>query len=169
MKNSIITLLIVASIIAGGVYMWKKNLAQVMDTVDVVTPEPTVREMCYIWNTEAGDKATLRMSITDGTKVKGRFDFLPAETDENTGPFEGIAGPLDQKTMARTADLWWTATAEGMTTKQELKVMFGDGTASAGFGEMKDRGDGVYVYANPAKITYTPTLSQTDCGDPVAQ
>lgn len=140
---------------------------------DIVSNQPATeeviepREICYIWNTEAGDSATLRMTFSGvgGKDVQGRFDFTPAEKDKKTGPIEGTAGPLDQQMMARTAKLWWTASAEGMTNQEELYVIFGEGVASPGFGEMKDRGDGVYVYANPENISYDLNLSQTDCGD----
>ncbi len=125
------------------------------------------REICYIWNTEAGDSATLRMKFSGvgGSNVQGQFDFVPAEKDKKTGPIQGIAGPLDQQMMARTAKLMWTASGEGVTNQEELYVIFGEGMASPGFGEMKDRGDGVYVYADPEKISYDLNLQQTDCGD----
>lgn len=123
------------------------------------------RYLCYIWNTEAGDSASLRMAITPDQQVSGSFAWEPAEKDSKRGEFEGVAGALDQKSMSRTADLWWRTSAEGMTATEQLFVKFGDGSAVAGFGEMKDRGDGTYVYANPSAIFYGPTLSQTDCGD----
>ncbi|MDQ5961655.1 MAG: hypothetical protein QG669_47 [Patescibacteria group bacterium] len=133
--------------------------------VDDSNIEP--REICYIWNTEAGDSATLRMKFSGvgGSNVQGQFDFVPAEKDKKTGPIQGIAGPLDQQMMARTAKVMWTASGEGVTNQEELYVIFGEGMASPGFGEMKDRGDGVYVYADPEKISYDLNLQQTDCGD----
>lgn len=142
------------------------------DSPVVTTPNDTnsdTREICYIWNTEAGDSATLRMAFSGvgGTNVTGRFDFVPAEKDKKVGTIEGTAGAVDPKTMARKAKLWWTASAEGMTNKEELYVIFGEGMATPGFGEMKDRGDGVYVYVNPAAVSYSLNLQQTDCGDPV--
>ena len=125
------------------------------------------REICYVWNTEAGDSATLRMEFSGvgGVDVQGRFDFVPAEKDKKTGTIVGTAGPLDQQMMARTAKLMWTASGEGVTNQEELYVIFGEGMASPGFGEMKDRGDGVYVYADPENISYDLNLQQTDCGD----
>jgi hypothetical protein len=136
----------------------------------VQTPVGETRELCYIWNTEAGDSATLRMAIVDGTKITGSLNIIPAEKDKKTGHIVGTAGPVDPKMMARTADLIWTASAEGMTNKEELKVIFGEGMATPGFGEMKLReSDGVYVYADPTKISYTLPLQQTDCGDPAVK
>ena len=129
-------------------------------------PLPEMRELCYIWNTEALDKATLRMQITNGTEVAGNFAFLPFEKDKRTGSIEGTAGPVDRVAMARTAKLWWTVSGEGVTNKEELFVNFGEGTAYVGFGEMKDRGDGVYVYSDPSNISFDPPMNQTNCDDP---
>ena len=67
--------------------------------------------------------------------------------------------------ISRRINAIWETKAEGMTVNEELKIIFGEGTANIGFGEMKDRGDGVYVYANPDKLSYEPNLSDTDCGD----
>lgn len=129
-----------------------------------LSPEVNARQLCYIWNTEAGDKAMLSMDIR-GDKVIGEFNWLPSQKDKKTGIFKGTVSPLDQKMMARTANVFWDTKAEGMTATEELKIIFGEGTASPGFGEMRDRGDGVYVYANPESLDYSLNLSQTDCGD----
>jgi hypothetical protein len=163
----------VAVVLGMMVYVVMKDKPQVADisTNENVSEEIEPREICYIWNTEAGDSATLRMEFsgTGGSNVQGRFDFVPAEKDRKTGTIVGTAGPLDQQMMARTAKLWWTASGEGVTNQEELFVIFGEGIASPGFGEMKDRGDGVYVYANPENISYDLNLSQTDCGDPAVR
>ena len=154
-----IFVVVVLGVVVYAIVRYRKEVAV------AVPVDSQTRYLCYSWNTKAGDKALLRMGITGGTQITGSFDFLPAEKDKKTGPIEGTAGPVDQKAMARTADLWWTASAEGMTTKEQLKIVFGEGSAQAGFGEMKNRGDGVYVYAHPDALSYTPTLSQTDCGN----
>jgi len=67
--------------------------------------------------------------------------------------------------MGRVADVWWNTQAEGMTTKEELILEFGEGSAVAGFGEMVDRGDGVYVYKDKNKLSYGSTLVQVSCED----
>ncbi len=128
-------------------------------------PNLEARQLCYIWNTEAGDKAQLSMDIRGGTDVIGELNWLPAEKDKKTGTFAGTAGAVDPYSMSRTFHGFWNTSAEGMTTKEELIIKFGEGTANVGFGEMKDRGDGVYVYAHPESLSYEPNLSQTDCGD----
>ncbi len=129
-----------------------------------LSPEVNAKQLCYQWNTPAGDKALLSMDIR-GENVIGEFNWLPAEKDKKTGIFTGTVTPLDQKTMSRTANVFWDTNGEGMKVTEELKIIFGEGMANVGFGEMKDRGDGVYVYANPDKLSYEPSLSQTDCGD----
>jgi hypothetical protein len=146
------------------------------DDVVTQTPPPTegnatftnpnidARQLCYIWNTEAGDKAQLSMDIR-GSEVIGELNWLPAEKDKKTGIFKGTASTVDPYSMSRTFDGFWDVSAEGMTSKEQLIIKFGDGTANVGFGEMKDRGDGVYVYAHPESLSYEPNLSQTDCGD----
>ena len=110
------------------------------------------------------DKYTLRL-LLDGEKVTGELNFLPAEKDKKVGEIEGTVGAVDPKMMARKADLWWYSFAEGMNVKEELKIIFGEGIASIGFGEMKDRGDGVYVYKDPTKISYNLELTDVACGD----
>lgn len=149
----------------------KQIEAEIPVQTEVATPSVESRELCYIWNTEAGDSATLRMTLSGegGKDVKGSFVYKPFEKDSRQGDFVGTAGPLDQQMMARTAQLMWTVSGEGMTNQEELYVIFGDGIASPGFGEMKDRGDGVYVYANPENISYDLNLQQTDCGDTAVQ
>lgn len=136
------------------------------DDGDDVTQNPNVNatQMCYIWNTEAGDKAQLSMDIR-GEDVTGEFNWLPAEKDKKTGIFKGKISAVDPKTMARTITASWNVSAEGMTATEELRIIMGEGTANPGFGEMKEVGNGVFVYADPTKIDYSLNLSQTDCGD----
>lgn len=110
------------------------------------------------------DRYTLRMLI-DGDKVTGELNFLPAEKDSKVGEIEGTVGPVDKVMMARTANLWWYAQAEGTSVKEELRIIFGEGTASIGFAEMVDRGDGVYIYKKGAKINYTLELNDVACSD----
>jgi hypothetical protein len=110
------------------------------------------------------DVAWLRMNLS-GASVTGEFRNLPAEKDKKVGTFEGTVSPVDKIMMARTADVWWDSMAEGMQVKEQLKIIFGEGTAQAGFGEMVDRGDGVYVYKDSMKITYGASMNDVDCND----
>ncbi len=110
------------------------------------------------------DRYTLRM-LLDGEKVTGELNFLPAEKDSKVGEIKGTVGAVDKMMMARTANLWWYSQGEGMSVQEELKIIFGEGTASIGFAEMVDRGDGVYVYKKGAKINYTLDLTDVACSD----
>jgi hypothetical protein len=110
------------------------------------------------------DKYTLRL-ILNGEKVTGELNLLPAEKDSKTGEIEGTVSAVDKVMMARTADLWWFSFAEGMNVKEQLKIIFGEGTASVGFGEMVDRGDGVYVYKDSKNISYSLNLTDVSCLD----
>lgn len=177
LKEIIIFILII--IIIGGVVMsisLKKthnpipanNTAINTDTnTDTTTQQPI--NLCYY----RGDKTTsgyydvawLKMN-TNGSAdntVTGEFRNLPAEKDSKVGTFEGTVGPVDQTTMSREADVWWNSEAEGMGVKEELSIKFGDGSATAGFGEMVNRGDGVYVYKDKTNLTYIKQMNQIDC------
>lgn len=110
------------------------------------------------------DKYTLRL-ILDGSTAKGELNFLPAEKDRKTGEVSGTVSAVDKTMMARTADLWWFNFAEGMSAQEQVKIIFGEGVASVGFGEMVDRGDGVYVYKDPKNIKYTLELNDVACSD----
>lgn len=132
-------------------------------------PGPTQAEtigMCYHYSKLANaglyDRALLRMEIS-GDKVTGEYRNLPAEKDSKVGTFSGTVGVMDPKISARTADVWWISMAEGMTVTEQLKIQFGEGSAVALFGAMKDRGDGTYVYADTTKLTPGFQMSQIDC------
>lgn len=153
----VIGLVVLALVVVGIAVAVKKNKP------DVAQHNPV--SMCYIWNTEAGDHADLRLDIS-GNTVTGAFNFMPAEKDSKTGSFAGSVGSMNPATSSRTADVVWNASAEGATNQEQLLIEFGEGTAAAGFGAMKQNSSGVWVYANPANISYAPTLQQVDCSDP---
>ncbi len=136
--------------------------------VPVVAPETTSIDLCFYKEvpTESGlsDKAWLWMNL-DGEQVLGEFRNLPAEKDSKVGIFQGTVGAVDPYAMARTADVWWEAKAEGTTVLEQLRIVFGEGTASVGFAEMVDRGDGVYVYKDENNITYWQDLYDVSCDD----
>lgn len=123
-------------------------------------------QLCFYKETPAPrglkDMTLLTMNL-DGTKVTGELQLLPAEKDKKVGTFEGTVTAVDKMSMTRSIDAWWDSMAEGMQVKEQLKIVFGEGTADIGYGEMVDRGDGVYVYKTGAKITYSGSLSDTAC------
>ncbi|MCC7436345.1 hypothetical protein IT402_00495 [Candidatus Nomurabacteria bacterium] len=155
MKNSKYILLAVAVVIVILAGLTK-------DKKEVVNEQEPKNEVCYIWNTEAGDSASLRMSFEENGNVSGTFNFEPYQKDAKKGAFDGVVMILEGESLP-TAQLLWQANGEGVINTEELYVKFSDGIASPGFGEMKDRGDGVYVYASPENISYPINLQQTDC------
>lgn len=131
---------------------------------DTTPSETTSEQLCYIWNTEAGDRAKLSIDIR-GDKATGTFYWLLAKNEPKTGVFIGTVTPIDSKTMKQTIGALWDAKKGTKTTKEELAIVFGKGIANVGFGTMKDRGDGVLAYTNPEKLTFEPNLQQTNCND----
>ncbi len=131
----------------------------------VVVPPHSI-SMCYRYfaqtNRGSFDQALLRMEIM-GDQVAGEYQNIPAEKDSKKGTFTGTVGAMDPMISARTADVWWDSFAEGMRVTEQLHILFGEGSASAMFGEMIDRGDGVYVYRDVSKLTPGFQMSQIDC------
>ncbi len=174
--KKILPIVVVLIFIAGISYF--ATMKKVDDTVipPVVTdtddkPADTIwpRELCFakfgsLNERGFADNYTLRM-ILNKEKVTGELNLLPGEKDTKTGEIQGTAGAVDPKMMARQADLWWYASAEGMNVQEELKIIFGEGTASVGFGEMVDRGDGVYIYKDSKNISYNLDLTDVACTD----
>ncbi len=163
----IITLII---IIIGGVISsinFKKSLPkdEVKNDVPVVENKEPIK-ICYYRSdkTDSGfyDSDWLKLNLV-GEKVTGEFQNLPAEKDSKVGTFEGIAGALEQATMSRTANVIWQSRAEGMEVQEELIIKWGDGSATAGFGEMVDKGDGTYVYKDKSNLYFIKGMSQMDC------
>ncbi|MEI7689132.1 MAG: hypothetical protein WCI91_03010 [Candidatus Nomurabacteria bacterium] len=136
------------------------------NTVPIMNEVKEPIDMCYfrLIKTDRGffDKTWIKLSILDD-KVTGEFYSIPAEKDSKIGTFEGTVGPVDKTSMSRNADVWWDSFGEGMKNKEELSIEFGDGSASAGAGDMVDRGDGVYIYKDKSKLFYNESLSQYDC------
>ncbi len=135
---------------------------------DVSTNDQQPVQLCFYNKTKTPsgfyDVSWLKMDIIDG-QVIGEFRNIPAEKDSKVGSFTGTVGPVDKIAMARTADVWWDSMAEGMQVREQLKIVFGEGTAQVAFGEMTDRGDGVYVYKDGTKITYGQAMSDVACED----
>lgn len=168
----VLALLVVLGFVAARYWKTPEELANTTifgtDKDDVSDIDAPSQDFCYIWNTEAGDSASLRLTTSDGVSVTGSFSYNPAEKDSKSGPIKGSVGEVDEEALMQVAHLVWTATGEGVTNNEELNVELGVGTAKPGFGEMKlDAAKAMYVYANPAKVSYDITLQRTDCSDPV--
>jgi hypothetical protein len=164
-KNVIIGIIIVA--IIGIIYFVTKK-----EVVAPVIMDNKPIELCFALITQPNergfhDEYTLRMLLSGegGTKVTGQLNYLPGEKDSKVGKIEGTAGPVDKIAMARTADLWWDTFGEGISAREQLRIIFGEGVASMGAGELVDRGDGVYVYKDLASLQYAFSLNDVSCLD----
>ncbi len=133
-------------------------------TLDTTLPKTTNEQLCYIWNTEAGDRAKLSIDIRE-QKATGEFYWLLAKNEPKTGIFIGTVSPVDTTSMKQVISALWDSKKGAKTQKEEIIIIFGKGIANVGFGAMKDRGDGVYAYTNPEKLSYEPNLQQTNCSD----
>lgn len=113
-------------------------------------------EMCYLYSKltpyGSADRVWLKMSILDD-KVTGEYQYFLDGKDSRVGKFDGTVGKMDPKTSRRIADVLWDAWGEGENQKTQLNIEFDEGSAVDFYGEMVDRGDGVYVYKDANKLT----------------
>lgn len=164
--KKLLPIIITVTIIVGLIYIGFTHKPTAV--VTPVATNPTPVELCFYYESKANrglyDVSWTRLNIT-GSDVTGEFRYLPAEKDRKVGMFSGIVGPVDKVAMARTLDVWWNSMAEGMETKEQLKIIFGEGTAQAEFGEMVDQGDGTYVYKDPNALTLGVPMTDVACSD----
>jgi hypothetical protein len=167
--KKLLMIIVGIAIISGIIYISKPKEAQVNIPLPIVEkPTPNPLKLCFYRDKIAGsgyhDISWISINIL-GDKVNGEFQTLPAEKDKKIGTYEGTVGPVDRVAMARTANVWWSSMAEGMNNKEQLKIVFGEGTAQAAFGEMVDRGDGVYIYKDESKLKFGEPMTDTNCDD----
>jgi len=171
MKKDFTTFLVLAILIGGVLYFGGdkiKKESKVIDSnndIDKVNTEGPVL-FCYSYSKKISDglydKASLKLNINNDI-VSGEFNNYPAEKDSKIGSFEGLIGPLDKEITERTAVVWWNSLAEGMQVKEELIIELNGKNANVAFGEMIDRGDGVYIYKDKKKLSYDFVLSKISC------
>lgn len=127
------------------------------------------RELCFVKfgeKQEGGfyDKFILRVNLDNTNKTaKGYLKLLPAEKDSLIGDFEGTVTDMDPNTSSRTLNLVWNASGEGLTNKEELRIIFGEGTANIGFGAKEIDENGIYKYSG--NIDYSLALTDYSCED----
>lgn len=136
-------------------------------SADVVTPgNPQIYKLCY-YNSDKTSSGLYDVSYVglnvSGESIKGEFNFIPAEKDSKVGLFEGNVGPLVSEPIGQKALVWWNSLAEGMRVKEELEIIYGDGVATVGFGEMEKKEDGVYTYKDKENLTYIKPMVQINC------
>ena len=173
-KKKFREILFLVIIITSVVLLFVQEFGPKENIVSPVIEEPVVVNMVDLCFANIGtpnengfyDKYTLRMSLNNTEKtVSGELKFLPAEKDSKVGKFEGAVSDVDDTLMARRIDAWWDTMAEGMNTREELKIIFGEGVASILLSEMEDRGDGVYVYKDPKSAQYNLELKDVSCDE----
>ena len=104
--------------------------------------------------------------MSNGRRKISSFTFLPAEKDSKRGILTGTLSALSGDSSVRTVYGWWNVLAEGMNSKEEIIITLSGKTAAVGFGEMKEKEDGSYVYADVNNLSYEPVLQETSCDDP---
>lgn len=163
-NNSSWILIVIILIIIGGVWFLNSNYKDQKS----ITPPQNSNDLiyrCFYRSTQNEDGfyniAYLKSSILED-KIRGDFYHLPAETDSKVGSFEGEISKKDDGELS--SKVWWNSFAEGMSIKEELVIKLKENTATVGFGEMKDRGDGVYIYKNPLDLYYIENMPEIDCG-----
>lgn len=158
-RNIIIFLILLAVLFILNIKKTEEN------GIPIVDNKPEIVSFCFYQKDISGDligKYSLRLNL-EGEKAYGELNFLPAEKDSKIGEFVGTVGLVEPMLMGRRVSAMWNTLAEGKNTTEELKIIFGEGTASIGFGIQKDRGDGVYVYENEDDVKYTLNLSDIGC------
>ena len=162
---AVAVLIIVFSAHKSPIYNVDPNTA-IIAKPDVVATQSA--RLCFYGSSKTSsglsDVSLATLNI-EGSKVTGMFKYLPAEKDSKTGSFSGTVGPVDKMAMVRTADVIWNVSAEGMEAKEQLRIMFGEGTAQAGFGEMVEGAGGVWNYKDVTKITYGQAMTDVSCED----
>ena len=162
--------ILVLALIGFGIWWWGgKNMSEQVGKEKTAPIELCFAKFGDSADSEFEDKYTLRMVLErkglEGEKVSGELRLLPAETDALVGKFEGTVSAVDKAVMSRTADLVWETEGEGMTAKQEMRIIFELMIAKLGFGEMILSEDGVYEYKDPAKVDYSLQLGAISCAE----
>lgn len=108
------------------------------------------------------DVAWLRIE-ENGMNVKGELRNLPAETDSKVGLFEGQIIELNSSNNTKKASVIWDTFAEGMRNKEELIFDYGEQYSIAYFGEVFDRGDGVYMFKDKNNLSPQNKMDKIEC------
>lgn len=108
------------------------------------------------------DTAWLRVE-EDDIGIKGELRNLPAETDSKIGLFEGQIVEINSSDNTKKANVIWNAFAEGMINKEELIFDYGEQYAIAYFGEVLDRGDGVYAFKDKNNLFAQNKMDKIEC------
>ncbi len=137
----------------------------------VVIPTPPITqssEYCYYRGikTDSGFNDVAWMKIKeDNNEISGELRNLPAETDSKVGLFSGLIIESNTPQGLEKANVIWDTFAEGMNTKEELIFDYNQNYAIAYFGELNDRGDGVYVFKDKNNLYPQEKMTSINCQD----
>lgn len=145
----------------------KTKLAEVVS--NEATPQTQLERLCFAASFPYGDqgfsdKYALTV-IVEGEEAGGELLFVPAEKDSKTGVFSGVVSMSNIDSQERALSAFWETNGEGMKVTEELKITFTKDLAKIGFGEMVDRGDGVYVYSNAVDYSLELPMVVCDTGE----
>lgn len=130
--------------------------------------EGSVQDLCFYRSTMTSrdlyDVSWIKINLSLDL-LTGEYHNIPAETDSKSGRFDGKVISLNKEDNTKRALAWWNSYAEGENVLEELIFDFNDDYAKVGFGPMKDRGDGTYVYQNNSNLFYQQQMNKIDCLD----
>lgn len=163
--KNFITIFVIAILIAvTGTWAYKK--IQTANGI-LYSEQPKSLPLCFYKELKGpsglSDRTWLRLQVED-MKATGELRIYPAEKDSKVGGFDGLV-EIDEKNMSGSVKAWWDVMAEGTRVTEELIFKFDTQKAEIAFGEMKDRGDGFYVYKDKENIFYSMSLDKKDCED----
>lgn len=164
-NNPLIILVFVILAIVGIIWFFNSKDQKIIPQINDPKLEKTdnLISLCFYRSTinENGlyGTAYLKSNILN-SKINGEFYHLPAETDSKIGDFEGEITEGEEESIAK---VWWNSLAEGMNIKEELIIKINKEGSTVGFGEMKDRGDGVYIYKDSSNLYYIDNMPKIEC------
>ncbi len=158
MKRVYISLFTLALVFGLAVTFSGKLLRKNMEIIS--------EELCFVKEQKTIDGTSSDIFAAkvnrEGDIVTGEIKSIPSFKDSKVGPLEATIVSVDIETRENMTNGWWDTFGEGMTAREQLWMNFDGGNLRLAFGEMKDRGDGVYVHSKN-KDLYWENAPAVDC------
>ncbi|HEY1041204.1 MAG TPA: hypothetical protein VGE63_00560 [Candidatus Paceibacterota bacterium] len=159
-KNDVLKVALLCGALLIVSAIWLKPSSQTTTPTPINPTASETTKLCFYRETGTTMKDIAWLTLTiNNTATSGEFHILPAEKDKKIGPYTGT---IESNPTMAAVRATWTASAEGMTNPEELIFVVDAEGAHIGFGGMKDRGDGTYVYIDTKNLTYMD-LPPVDC------
>lgn len=165
----ILLILLLSSLVVFTILSNNKNQIITTDNDKIITDNNDNDEpiaYCYYQGKKTDrnfyDNFWMKIYIRDNN-ITGEYQSRPAEKDSKIGEFSGIILDQQDNPNSKTANVWWDSFGEGMNVTEELLISFNEKQAKILMGDMVDRGDGVYVYADKNSINYELIMENVDC------